>query len=166
MDIGAIFLLFVLLVLVGLFVGRPFMLHPRQKTVRETQAVSTLLAEQDRLLIALQDLDFDNSLGKIPAEDYPVQRQALLQRAAATLKQLDELKDKDSTHPEDQVEQAIAKRRASKASAPSDDDLEDLISRRRGKLQGKAAGFCPNCGKAVMQADKFCPRCGNSLAAS
>ena len=49
-----------------------------------------LLAERDRVVNALQELDFDFNLNKIPSEDYPVQRAALLQKGADILKKLDE----------------------------------------------------------------------------
>ena len=32
------------------------------------------MAERDRVINSLQELDFDFKLGKIPEEDYPVQR--------------------------------------------------------------------------------------------
>ena len=43
------------------------------------------------MLTALSELDFDYTLGKIPEEDYPVQRTVLLQKGAGLLRQLDDL---------------------------------------------------------------------------
>jgi predicted amidophosphoribosyltransferase len=31
-------------------------------------------------------------------------------------------------------------------------------------MQGKAAGFCPKCGRPVQAADRFCPKCGATLS--
>ena len=81
MDIGSIFLILALLILVALFVSRPF-ISRSQETVSLTldpqdHERSSLLAERDRLLNALQELDFDATLGKIPEEDYPAQREAV-----------------------------------------------------------------------------------------
>ncbi len=52
---------------------------------------SALLAERDRVLTALQDLDFDNALGKVPVEIYREQRGLLLQTGASVLRRLDEM---------------------------------------------------------------------------
>jgi hypothetical protein len=43
---------------------------------------------------------------------------------------------------------------------PADEDLEDLIAKRRAGRQQKAAGFCPKCGKPILQSDLFCSSCG------
>ncbi len=96
MELGSLFIILALLVLVGLFVSRPFF-EPQNKNLqlsedKEEHEVSALLAERDRILTALQELDFDATLGKIPQEDYPQQRAKLLNDGADVLRQLD-------THP-------------------------------------------------------------------
>ncbi len=95
MDIGSIFLILALLVLVVFFVSQPFLDRRRELSSTSRNAIdhelSSLLAERDRALNALQELDFDYALGKIPEEDYPAQRQRLLQYGADTLRKLDEL---------------------------------------------------------------------------
>ncbi|MBU2610096.1 MAG: zinc ribbon domain-containing protein [Chloroflexi bacterium] len=154
MDIGVIFLLLALLVLIALFVARPFMQRAPAPQVEETHVVSELLAERDRILNALQEIDFDNTLGKIPAEDYPVQRTNLLQRGAAILRQLDVLSPLTSpvgvTGEEEDKE-------------ATDEDLEALIAKRRAGLKDKSAGFCPKCGRPILISDSFCPQCGYAL---
>jgi hypothetical protein len=181
MEIGAIFLILALALLVGLFISRPFFrsliaaagsAQPASDPLEHRR--SALMAERDRLLTALQELDFDNALGKIPAEDYPQQRAALLQRAAAALRQLDELQGAEDAEAaqamqtaEERVEQAVAVRRADSAALPGQagngDELEALIAARRKERQEKSAGFCPKCGRAVTRSDKFCSRCGAIL---
>lgn len=172
MDIGAIFLLLAVCVFVALFVARPFMEHRRTMTVSaEEQELSSLMAERDRLITALQELDFDHALGKIPSEDYPVMRSGLLQRAADVLRRLDALQPQSvaSTDAESRVEAVIAARRADAAVQKSDkrevsdDDLEDLVASRRSARKEKSAGFCPKCGKPVLRTDRFCPHCGKSI---
>ena len=92
MDIGAIFLLFSVCLLTGLFVARPFLERRRVSIVSANdQEISALLAERDRLIMALQELDFDHTLGKIPSQDYPAMRANLLQRATDVLRKLDAL---------------------------------------------------------------------------
>jgi hypothetical protein len=178
MDIGSIFLILALLLLVGVFVSRPFFSKQENALQGETSAedheISALLAERDRLLNALAELDFDNALGKIPTEDYPVQRQALVAHGVQVLRRLDELQPPKSgvLVMEDQIEAAIAARRVETSPAgvrvgangngigSPDDEIERLLASRRRERQEKAAGFCPQCGGPVQRSDKFCPKCG------
>lgn len=174
MDLGAIFLILALVLLVVLYVARPFLVRgkPAQlvEEVRAEQAAdhlhSALLAERDRLLTALHELDFDNSVGKIPAEDYPVQRVALLQAGADVLRKLDEVEQRaPGESAEDRVEAAVASRRADASErkrlpAADQDDLEALIASRRRTRKEKAAGFCPKCGRPIQKSDRFCSGCG------
>jgi len=200
MDIGSILLILSLFVLVGWFVARPFLegSAPSASTpatqavsvMRQEHDLSTLLAERERTINTLQELEFDFALGKVPAEEYPAQRMALLQRGAEILRQLDalerETKGPSSPLParlaqgdellvtsgalekvaslanDDPLEAAIASRRARQATA--DDPLEVAIAARRRTRTSKSAGFCPKCGKPVQQADRFCPKCGVSLS--
>lgn len=177
MDIGSIFLILGLLVLVGLFVSRP-LFEPAEAgqvyTNQREHDVSALMAERDRLLNALQELDFDYTLGKIPEEDYPSQRAALLQRGADILRELDTMVPAPPVETaEDRLEAAIAARRATGASpspqerrksAGSDDQLEQIIAHRRRERNEKSAGFCPNCGGPLQKSDRFCPKCGEEIA--
>jgi len=175
MDIGALFLLLALLILVALYVSRPFMERQPAAILQEEHVTSSLLAERDRILTALQELDFDYALGKIPAEEYPLQRSSLLQRGAAILRQLDALALPSSptggggVSEEDRLEAAIAARRADAAARPgsakeaTDEDVEALIAKRRASRKDKAAGFCPKCGRPILSSDSFCPQCGYAL---
>jgi hypothetical protein len=165
MDLAAVFLLLAVMLLVGLYVAVPF--FSRVRAVRAVdQAASTLMAERDRVLAALQELDFDRALGKIPEEEYPVQRETLLQRGADILRQLDEHQAaKASAEP---VRKPVARPAAAPVAvvpqaAASDDDLEDLIAARRSVRKEKTGGFCPQCGTPVLLSDRFCPKCGHSL---
>ena len=133
--------------------------------------LSALMAERDSIILALQELDFDNSLGKIPAEDYPQQRAELMQRGAEVLRKIDLLSPKtaSSGDAEKRIEAAIAARRAdsavqaSQSSGEVDDDLESLIAARRSERKEKSGGFCPNCGRPILASDRFCPHCGKVI---
>ncbi len=201
MDIGSIFLILALLVLVGLYISRPF--FERQSDIPDAAQSSSehersaLLAERDRILNALQELDFDYTLGKIPEEDYPNQRATLLQRGAQVLRDLDVMQAGLESRPgaisveeqpaialtaeaEARLEAAVAARRAdarrvTEQPAPGngrqrvgvaepDDDIEQMLAKRRRERQGKAGGFCPKCGAPVQKSDRFCPRCGATMA--
>jgi rubrerythrin len=161
--------------LVGLFVSRPLFERKAIPVRPVDQQLSSLLAERDRVINALQELDFDHSLGKIPSDDYPEQRAALVQRGADLLRQLDvynpEAADEDA---DARIEAVLVARRASQQAVParkdlsrqeaeSDEQLEVLIATRRRQRQDKSAGFCPQCGRAVQKSDRFCPKCGASL---
>jgi hypothetical protein len=195
--IAALFLVLALALLVGLFVARPFIQPHTVSTadvrseVEHTEHVrSNLLAERDRVLEALQELDFDNALGKIPPEDYPVQRVALLQRGAEILRQLDVIEGGAGDRPlvgstEERIEAAVAAHRADARAAERvraagavpaaagvvgsgngsnvNDELEELIASRKRARKESAAGFCPGCGRPVQKSDKFCSRCGTTL---
>jgi len=162
MDLGAVFLVLAVVTLAGLFVLQPFNAQARRRA-GASQSISALLAERDRLLSALQELDFDHSLGKIPAEEYPGQRSRLVARTAEVLRQLDALApDRLAVRAEkgsdEKLEALIARRR----SAPwaSDEAAEALIARRKA---ARAVAFCPRCGKAVQPDDAFCSACGKAL---
>lgn len=144
-----------------LFVTRPFFERRRLHAAENNHELSFLLAERETLLTALQELDFDQSLGKIPAEDYPTQRAAILQKGVDVLRQLDALGSDTAKRDDGNVQRGD---HAPKPTAPlSDDDLEDMLAKRRGARKDKTAGFCPKCGKPILQSDVFCPSCGGTL---
>jgi len=68
----------------------------------------------------------------------------------------------------DQIESAVAARRADLSAAPAsvrdDDDVEALIATRRKARKEKSGGFCPRCGKPILVSDRFCPHCGKSIS--
>jgi rubrerythrin len=162
----SIFLALGITVFVALYLYAPLLDGRARRVTAEEHELSTLLAERERTLSALQELDFDYKLGKVPEEDYPTQRANLLQKGAAILKRLDELTPQTSHSTKDaDIERAIASRRRKiSASSLTDDDIESLVVNRRKGRKTKTAGFCPKCGKAVLESDKFCPACGKLLS--
>lgn len=186
MDLGSIFLILALLLLVVMFVTRPFftprVAQEHALATAEDHEVSHLLAERDRVLNALQELEFDFALGKIPEEDYPTQRAILLQHGADVLRKLDAFQvDEEHEEAEARIEAVIAARRADAARgqvasqaqkqrarqvnqvASPDDQLEALLANRRRARSGTAGGFCSQCGGPVQKTDRFCPKCGNTV---
>jgi hypothetical protein len=168
MEITAIFFTLAILILVAIYLYAPFMERRAPRVTEEEHELSTLMAERDRVINSLQELDFDYKLGKIPEEDYPSQRTSLLQKGADILRRIDSiapqpvaLQDVDA-----RIERAIAARRADASvvkPALSDDDLESMIASRHKSRKEKSSGFCPKCGKPVMVSDRFCPSCGKAL---
>lgn len=168
MELGSIFLVLAVLVMVGIYLYAPFMSRGRRLSTDEMHEISAFKAERDRVINALQELDFDFKLGKIPAEDYPEQRAELLKKGSEILRKLDELEPVVSSarDVESRLEKAAAAKRADSSSSAAeltDEDIEAMIAARRKQHKSKSAGFCPSCGKPVLAADNFCPSCGKSL---
>jgi zinc-ribbon domain len=168
-DLSAILLLIALLLGVGLYLAAPLIFDSRRRNRNEESSeISSLMAERDRVINSLQELDFDFRLGKIPDEDYPTQRAELLQKGADILRKLDALQPQpiSDEEVEARVERAAAARRADaavKTEPPSDDEIESMLATRRKGRKGRSAGFCPKCGKAVLVTDQFCASCGKAL---
>jgi hypothetical protein len=191
--IGSLFLILALALLVAIFVARPFLRPEFHPDTAEKMAVeqeddhrrSSLLAERDRVLTALQELEFDYVLGKVPEEDYPEQRAIMLYHGAAILRQLDEVQPGEQAGAgsvEERFEAAVAARRADASIGGAGtatavavvesngskkpvgkDPLEELIASRKRQREEKSAGFCPGCGKPAQKSDRFCSRCGTTL---
>ena len=167
MDIGAIFLTLAITTLVAMYLAQPYLERRTKIVSAEELEHSYLLAERDRYINALKELDFDHEMGKVPEEEYPSQRAELLKKGADALRRIDEYEGAQNTSAEDRLEAVIAARRADSTSAPAvdssvdtDDDLEALIAARRSKRKAKSGGFCPNCGHPILADDKFCTNCG------
>jgi hypothetical protein len=188
--IGALFMVLAVAFLVGLYVSQPFLMRAMQPAKKAEKKASddldrqrsALMAERDRILTALQELEFDHALGKIPEEDYPLQKEAFMHEGAEVLRQLDVLVPGEtvSQSASERLEAAVAARRAdiraeavvgnghAPVAAPvrrrpisnGQDDVEAMVSERRRAQPAKAIGFCPRCGKPVQKSDKFCSKCG------
>jgi hypothetical protein len=169
MQITAILVSLALLILVAVYLYAPFANRRARRVTEEDHELSALLAERDRVINSLQELDFDYKLGKIPEEDYPAQRASLLQTGADILRKIDAIVPEPASAQDvdARIEKAIAARRADASMTKpeiSDDDIESMVSARRKSRKEKSSGFCPRCGKPVMVSDRFCPSCGKSLA--
>ena len=172
--IGSLILLVIVITLIVLFVTRP--LTSRQPPeVEASQVLSSLLAERDRVLNIIKELDFDASLGKIPAETYPIQRASLVQQGAEILRKIDQFTPVPEVVPivtarkeeqeEDQVEAFLSARRAglSAAVVANEDEVESLVTSRRKIHAGKSGIFCSQCGRPLVASDRFCPACGQPV---
>jgi hypothetical protein len=197
MDLGSIFLIMAGVLLVILFIGRPFMdrrggdalLVDQKTTGEEDHQRSALLAERDRLLTTIQELDFDFALGKIPAEDYPPQRELLLQYGIELLRKLDTL-DKDTLDEavEERLEEAIAARRAvaplpgaftptgaERAGVTADSEVQTASRRADATARLRLPSSSADDLEALIAARRktrqektagFCPQCGNPVLIS
>lgn len=169
MQLTAIFFTLAILILVAIYLYAPFLERRARRVTEEEHELSTLMAERDRVINSLQELDFDFKLGKIPEEDYPLQRSTLLQKGADLLRQIDALAPQPASaqDADARIEKAIAARRADASVVKpelNDDDVESMVAARRKAHKEKSSGFCPKCGKPVVVSDRFCPSCGKSLS--
>ena len=158
MDLPSLLLILALTILVAAFVLRP-LLAPTpdsQIPLGEGGRRSALLAERERVLSILQELDFDHAAGKIPEKEYPARRAALVTEGAAVLKALDEAEN---------VEEWFAPEAAFKGAEDREAALEALVaSLRIAPANGKApAAYCTQCGMRAQAGDQFCSRCGQTL---
>lgn len=142
MTIGSILLALALIIIVGIFIARPFIL-PRQRPPRLTER-QALLAQKDALLAQIKALDFDAETGKELPEYYQLEREALVKRAAGVLQRLDE-----SVNVDHEIEAAVS-------------DLRQRLH----QPSPQGANFCANCGQPVEPTDNFCTSCGQALKPS
>ncbi len=114
MPIGSVLLVLALAILVALIVARPFW-ETQRANWTEAEEPSALLAERERILEALLELDFDHQLGKVPEEIFASQRAYLVNKGAQVVKQLDAQVAEAGRlplDPNDDLERLIAARKA------------------------------------------------------
>jgi hypothetical protein len=117
MATSSILLILALLILVALFLVRPFV---QESSAKETELVeySSLLAERERIIEALLELDFDQQLGKVPEEIYASQRENLLQEGGNILQKLEQENALESSPDQgavDELEAMIAAHKAKRS---------------------------------------------------
>jgi multidrug efflux pump subunit AcrA (membrane-fusion protein) len=168
MAIGSILLGVALLVLVGLFIARPFLRPQEEEAVPTEQQL--LLEEKEALLDQIQALDFDHETGKIPTQLHELQRARLVEQATAVLQAIDDVGGEEGASfaapaPEAsdidvdiEIEAAIARvrRQGAQKTAPSAPELSPAVTNGHTR-------FCPQCGTPTDSGDRFCANCGNNL---
>ena len=111
----------------------------------------TLVAERERLLHSIEELDLEFELKKISSKEHTRNRDILLTEAVKVLKELDNLP------------KSSAKKRKKAASVQAGDDLEKMISDRRNQLNNDISSKCSHCGENVDKGAQFCSQCGGAL---
>lgn len=179
MDFGSLLLLLALIIVVGAFIASPLRVRRGAAGLRqEDHEISELLAERERILESLEELDLDNAMGKVPENLYPVQREILLKRGADVLRLLDEHSSANGGQATGRDISALA---VEAKEADKDDPLEAIIAARKAEMQKDSPGravveekpaaagsqpegkFCPNCGSKLVPGDRFCASCGTKL---
>ncbi len=151
MTIGSTLIGVALVLLVGLYLARPFL---KREIISDHPATrrEQLLNEKEAILTQIQQLDFDVDTGKIPSEVHQSQREEMVAEAAQILKALDELE----SHPsaiDAEIEAAVARIRQGDTAV-----AEPVSAARNGK-----GGYCSQCGSPTDAGDKFCTNCGHKL---
>jgi zinc-ribbon domain len=185
MDIGSLLLGLALLVVIVFVIARPLIerLNVADEPLRP---VDLLLADRERVLTQLRDLDFDQTMSKINAADYAAQRAQLVAEGVAILKKLDALGltsgeavgSGAGPAPAGEIEAAVAQLRARRAApTPAAVDLDPsgeieagvaaaAAARRTSTLASADKIACPQCGANAVPGDRFCARCGTPLPAT
>ena len=155
MDLGSILLGVALLIVVLIYVGRPFVQGhvSRRETMTEREGLE---AQKAALLEQIRILDFEHETGKVPDDEHGKQRARLMQQATAILKELDDLAP------------ALA---SNGSAARIESEIEAAVAGIRGGQDGPVRApkqgdgrFCSQCGNPRDARDKFCAYCGFSFA--
>ncbi len=154
MTIGSVLLGAALLILVGVYLARPF-LQKKDEAERPLTQRERLLNEKEAVLAEIRQTDFDFETGKIPADVHERERALLVAQAADVLRRIDEY-DAQPNPVGAEIEAAVARIRRQEATAVPPTAVPP-------NRQGK---FCPQCGAPTDPGDKFCASCGHKLTAA
>ena len=187
MDIAALFVTLAILILVAIYLYAPLARRYARPVTEEEHEFSALMAERDRVLNALQELDFDFKLGKIPSEDYPAQRANLLQKGADVLRKIDELSSAEASglkYETAQQPKKPSRRQAKLRETPAgvsivaeseEDRIEQAIATRRADASIKQRDLTDEDIESMISARRmkrkeksagFCPKCGKPVLIS
>lgn len=171
LTIGSILLGVALVVIVALYLLRPFA-FPEDDAIRlDREEVDGLVLRREGLLRQIRELDDDMESAKVAPELYQHRRPQLVKQAALIMQQLDAHGYQETPITADldaQIEAAVKRLRTPEEI---DADIEAAVrqarERRPAPANGaatSAASFCPQCGRRVEADDRFCPKCGHNLA--
>lgn len=183
MDIAALFFTLAILVLVAMYLYAPLAQNYARPVTEEEHELSALMAERDRIINSLQELDFDFKLGKIPSEDYPTQRSNLVQKGADILRKIDERTSQQSAsvekkNPSRQKEKTRVSPSASDVSADVqnlEERIERAIAARRADASIVRSEITDDDLESMISARRrvhnerssgFCPKCGKPVLLS
>lgn len=151
MELGSFLIVLLIFFLSGFYVLRPIFVGSSIGGRAGSTKRDSLVAERERLLNSIEELDLELELKKISDAEHARNRDILLSDAAKVLKELDEL-----------PRSKTGKRK--KAASPKDsDDLEKMIAERRKQIKGEKSFKCAHCGESVEQDAQYCSHCGGAL---
>jgi vacuolar-type H+-ATPase subunit I/STV1 len=154
MELGSILILLAILLPVIAYLAQPILAGQGVAVSKRDRRLSSLEAERERLLSYIQEMDMDFTMGKIPREDYEVERSAKLTQGAEILKQIDALTGGKKN----------AERRAADPQERSlESELEVRVASLRKVRQEKVSQYCAQCGGEIYGFDRFCSACGAAV---
>lgn len=186
LTIGSILLGAALVLIVLLYLARPFAMPEDEEVRVNREEIDALLLRKEALLRDIRELDDDYESSKVAPEMYTRARPQMVKQAAIIMKQLDEhgyvdagqeiAVDVGDQDVDAQIEAAVRRMRTPEQL---DEQMETAIRQARQKqaatpaMPAAAAGngatgssvlqFCPQCGRRVDSDDRFCPQCGHDL---
>lgn len=170
LTIGSVLLGIALLLIVILYLARPFVVAEDEAARLDREEVDSLTLRRDALLRQIRDLDDDMEAAKVAPELYQRNRPQLVRQAAVVMQQLDAHGYSDApvapaaTDLDAQMEAAVRRLRT-----PQEVDADIEAAVRAARAGGRPASaplaapsvtFCPKCGRRVEADDRFCPKCG------
>lgn len=186
LTIGSALLGLALVLVVVLFLVRPFAMPEDEEKRIDREEIDSLLLRKESILRDIRELDDDYESAKVAPELYNRTRPRMVKQAALLMKQLDEhgyVEPAAGAVPsvDAQIEAAVRRMRTPQQL---DDEMEAAIRRARAKSDGVAIAettaaaaeevavraandgtlhYCPQCGRAVQSDEHFCPKCGRKL---
>jgi len=178
LTVGSLLLGGALVLIVLLFLIRPFALPEDEEKRIDREEIDSLLLRKESLLRDIRELDDDYEAAKVAPELYMRTRPQMVKQAAILMKQLDDhgYVETSAAPPaidpsvDAQIEAAV---RRARTPQQLDDELEAAIRQARAKPAAKATPaaeasngamrYCPQCGRRIEPDDRFCPGCGRNL---
>jgi NADH pyrophosphatase NudC (nudix superfamily) len=158
-----------LVVIVLLYLARPFAMPEDEATRLDREELDGLLLRKESLLRDIRELDDDYEAAKVAPELYQRQRPQLVKQAAVIMKRLDDHGYAAANAvPADLDAQIEAAVRRMRTPEQVDSQIEAAVQQARARSAAAPSGngtirFCPQCGRRVEPEDRFCPKCGRNL---
>ncbi len=154
MDLVAILLGMAIAILAGSFILRPLTENHPAGYREADRELSSMQAEQDRILDLIEELEMDHAIGKVLDDDYQLQYSHLMQQGAENLRWMDELRV-DSAHEGQEAQRGRS----------LEEELEASVAKLRSDNSQRGQDFCSDCGAKILVGDRFCVVCGAKLSA-
>jgi hypothetical protein len=182
LTLGSVLLGIALLLLVILYLARPFVTAEDEAVRLDREEVDSLLLHRDALLRQIRELDDDLEAAKVAPELYQRNRPQLVRQAAVVMQQLDAHGYREASPAADLDAQMEAAVRRLRTPQEVDADIEAAVRAARtavgtglrpaptpnqadtSSAATAALAFCPRCGRRVEADDRFCPKCGYAFA--
>lgn len=164
MNPGSILIGLALLIATIPWVINPLLKKERRRTDFRDSEPALEGDQHTQGLMALRDLEFDHSTGKVSEEDYLSLRAKLLTQIAAAL----ETRAENNDRLDAQLEEKILARRKNKLAARTCDQCGDALEASDHFCRSCGAPVdtsCSNCGCKIKASDHFCSACGAPLSA-